>query len=104
MLAINCVFTTLLRDATVKTLPLHDSQEGSGLAFTGCAVSKASVHGAFSRQGEHQYLQQVQFFTHWFQDLLPLFSICEFLKNTYISAGTDFWTYADWNFSAHLSD
>jgi hypothetical protein len=46
---------------------------------------KATVHGEFSEQGEHRYLQQLQFFAHWFRDLLLLFSICELLDNTSIS-------------------
>jgi hypothetical protein len=40
-------------------------------------MGKVIVHGEFSGQGEHRYLQQLQFFAHWFRDLPPLFSICE---------------------------
>jgi hypothetical protein len=40
-------------------------------------MGKVIVHGEFSKQGEHRYLQQLQFFAHWFRDFLPLFSIRE---------------------------
>jgi hypothetical protein len=46
---------------------------------------KVIVQGGFSRQGEHQYLQQMKFFTHWFHDLLLLFSMHEPLENIPIS-------------------
>jgi hypothetical protein len=35
---------------------------------------------------------------------LVLGSSSALLENTHISAGTVFWTYADWDFSAHLSE
>jgi hypothetical protein len=34
-----------------------------------------TVHGEFSSQAEHWYLQQLQFFAHWFCELPPLFSV-----------------------------
>jgi hypothetical protein len=40
-------------------------------------MGKVIVHGEFFRQGEHRYFQLLQFFAHWFRDLLPLFSISE---------------------------
>jgi hypothetical protein len=40
-------------------------------------MGRVIVHGEFSQQREHWYLQQLQFFAHWFWDLFPLFSICE---------------------------
>jgi hypothetical protein len=46
---------------------------------------QSEFHGEFSRQGKHQYLQQLQFFADWFWDILPLFSIWEHLENSPIS-------------------
>jgi hypothetical protein len=48
------------------------------------------AHGEFSRQAEHRYLQQLQFFAHWFRELLPLFS------------GGTFFTHVGWGVFAHL--
>jgi hypothetical protein len=40
-------------------------------------MGKLIVHGQSSRQWEHRYLQQLQFFAHWSRDILLLFSIRE---------------------------
>jgi hypothetical protein len=48
-------------------------------------MGKVIVQEEFSRQGEHQYLQQLKFFACWFQDLFPLFSINKLLENSPIS-------------------
>jgi hypothetical protein len=51
----------------------------------GCSAEGVIVHGDFLRQGENRYLQQIYFFTHWFRDLVPFFSICELLENSPMS-------------------
>jgi hypothetical protein len=72
-------------------------------------MGKVIVHGELSRQGEHQYLQQLQFFAHWFRDLLPLFSIRELpyrellsgicvLKRLFYSQIKNSKHYFDWDF------
>jgi hypothetical protein len=79
----------ILREGTGETTPFHDGQEAWGLALTGCGMGKVAVHDEFSRPGEHQYLQLLQFFAHRFWDLLPLFSMGELAS---ISSNTQFWT------------
>jgi hypothetical protein len=70
----------LQRISIGETPPLYDGQEEWGAALGGCGMSKVTVHGEFSRRGEHRYLQQLQFFAHCFRDLLPLFSVPNFFK------------------------
>jgi hypothetical protein len=83
MLVTDCVFTTHFARSHGQNTTLA---RWSG----GCGTDKVIVHGEFSRQGEHRYLQQQQqqqqqFFAHWFQYLLPLFSIPELLEKSPIS-------------------
>jgi hypothetical protein len=40
-------------------------------------MGKVIVYAELSRQGKHRYRQQLQFFAHWFRDILPLFLILE---------------------------
>jgi hypothetical protein len=72
----------MLRAITGKTPSLHDGQEAWRLAFAGCGMAKVTVRGEFSRRGEHWYLKQLQFFTHWLRNLIPPFSVCELLQNS----------------------
>jgi hypothetical protein len=58
----NIRYKLCLQEATGKSPPLHDCWEEWGLALTGCG--EVTVHGEFSRQRQHQYVQQLQFFTH----------------------------------------
>jgi hypothetical protein len=53
-------------------------------------MGKVIIRGEFVREGERRYLQQLQFFAHWFWDLLPVFLIPELLGNRTISTGTGF--------------
>jgi hypothetical protein len=60
-------------------------RQNTTLALAECGMGKVIVHAEFSRQGDHRYLQQMQFFAHWFRDLLPLFSLRELIENSPIS-------------------
>jgi hypothetical protein len=71
-----CVYKAFLREAIGGIPPLHDGQQELGVALTGCGMCKVIVDGEFSRQGKHQYLHQLQFFTEWILDL-SFFSISE---------------------------
>jgi hypothetical protein len=65
------------------------------IELTGCGVAKVIVQCELLRQGE-----QLQFSAHWFRDLVPLLLIRELVEN---SACICFWTYAELEFFAQLS-
>jgi hypothetical protein len=74
-----------LREVIGKT-PLHDDQD-CGLALAGCDMGQVIVDENSPDKGNTVNFQQLQFFTCWFRDHLPLFSIPKLLENSPLISG-----------------